>query len=461
MSTALAIASVTAVLRDLLNNGVIDHNLPAVVGADVVVSALPPDRIDAIDANPADRRSRLNLFLYQVTPNIAWRNVGLPSRNGAGERISNPPLALDLHYLLTAYGAEEMHAEILLGYGMQLLHETPVLTRAAIRTALAPPTPVSAGGDLPAALRNLFTSELAEQVEQIKIAPESLNTEEISRMWAAFQAKYRPTAAYQASVVLIESRRATRSALPVRQRNIYVVPFNQPVIERVLSQRQAGDPILPESDQPILAGYNLVLAGERLRGDDTLINVGGIAVAPAAADVSETQILIPLPAALQAGAHGAQVIHRRLMGTPPTPHRGMESNLAAFVLRPQIAAPINLTNAQTAADGTRSADVNLTIDPPVGATQRVVLLLNEFQPAPASPPSSQVEVVARAYSFVAPPRFSLQSPPPSLPPPQSNIIVPISGVQPGAYLARVQVDGAESPLGVNAIGQFDSPQVTI
>ena len=108
-------------------------------------------------------------------------------------------------------------------------------------------------------MRNLFTSELAEQVEQIKIVPQSLSTEEVSRMWAAFQAKYRPTAVYQASVVLIESRRSTRSALPVRARNVYVVPFSQPVIERVLSQRQAGDPIVPE-DQPILAGHNLVIA---------------------------------------------------------------------------------------------------------------------------------------------------------------------------------------------------------
>jgi len=457
MSSALAIASVTAVLRDLLNNGVIDHNLSAVVGSDVVVTTLPPDRIDAIDANPADRRSRLNLFLYQVTPNAAWRNVGLPSRDGAGERITNPPLALDLHYLLTAYGAEEIHAEVLLGYGMQLLHETPVLTRAAIRTALAPPTPVPAGGDLPAAMRNLFTSELAEQVEQIKIVPQSLSTEEISRMWAAFQARYRPTTAYQVSVVLIESRRATRSALPVRQRNLYVVPFRQPVIERILSQPKAGDPILPENEQPILAGYNLVIAGRQLRGDDTLVNVGGIPVTPAGTDVSEAQIVIPLPAGLQAGAQGVQVIHRRLMGSPPAPHRGVESNLAAFVLRPSITAPVGVSNVQTAADGTRSADVDITLDPPVGVAQRVVLLLNEFQAAPASPPAR----AARAYSFIAPPRLSLQSPPANLPPPQSSISVPISGVRPGAYLVRAQVDGAESPLGANALGLFDSPQVTI
>ncbi|HJZ69754.1 MAG TPA: DUF4255 domain-containing protein, partial [Blastocatellia bacterium] len=104
MSSALAIAAVTAVLKDLLNNGLIDHNVGASVG-EVTVSTLPPDRVDVLDA--AQKKSRLNLFMYQVTPNAGWRNVGLPSRNDRGERISNPPLALDLHYLLTAYGAEE------------------------------------------------------------------------------------------------------------------------------------------------------------------------------------------------------------------------------------------------------------------------------------------------------------------------------------------------------------------
>ncbi len=452
MSNALAIAAVTAVVKDLLNNGVIDHNLTAVVGTDVIVSSLPPDRVDALDANPADRKSRLNLFLYQVTQNAGWRNVGLPSRNGTGERTSNPPLALDLHYLLTAYGAEEIHSEILLGYGMQLLHETPVLTRDAIRTSLAPPTPVAAGGDLPAGMRNLFTSELAEQVEQIKIVPQSLSTEEISRMWAAFQAKYRPTAAYQVSVVLIESRGTTKSALPVRARNVYVVPFHQPVIESILSQVKAGDPIL--ADQPILAGYNLVIDGQRLRGDTTELNVGGITVTPAIADVGESRIIAPLPAALQAGVQGVQVIQRRLMGTPPTLHRGDESNVAAFVLRPRIDA-INVSNVQGAGPSPRSADVNLTIKPAIGPAQSVVLLLNEFKAVPPGPGD-----ITRAYSFIAATRLDLENPSLPVPAPSENITIPISGVVAGTYLARVQVDGAESPLGAS-VDQYDSPQAVI
>jgi hypothetical protein len=350
-----------------------------------------------------------------------------------------------------------MHAEVLLGYGMQLLHETPVLTRAAIRTALAQPSAVAGGGELPPSLRELFTSELSEQVEQIKIIPQSLTTEEISRMWSAFQAKYRPTAAYQASVVLIESRRPARSALPVRSRNVYVVPFRQPVIERILSQRQTGDPILSEQEQPILVGYNLVIHGSQLQNEDTRVNVGGFLVAPAAAN--ENEIVVALPTPLQAGVQGVQVVHRKLLGSPPTPHRGVESNLAAFVLRPQITSPINVVNVQNASDGTRAADLFLSVEPPIGAAQRVVLLLNELQPAPASP--LDTAPIARAYSFAAPPRVSLASPPSSLPPPQSNITVPVSGVVPGTYLARVQVDGAESPLGLDALGRFDSPQVTI
>src|SRR3954465_9478756 len=116
MSNALAIAGVTAVLKDLLENGLIDHQVTGAVGTEVTVSSLAPDvvPIDGAEAAP-----RLNLFLYQVTPNAAWRNVDLPSCDRSGRRISNPPLALDLHYLLTAYGFAELQAEVLLGYGMQ------------------------------------------------------------------------------------------------------------------------------------------------------------------------------------------------------------------------------------------------------------------------------------------------------------------------------------------------------
>jgi hypothetical protein len=450
MTSALAIASVTAVLRDLLNNGLIDSDISSVIG-NVVVSTLAPDRID-ITSN--DQQSQLNLFLYQVTPNASWRNIDLPARNAAGERISNPPLALNLHYLLTAYGAQDLHAEILLGYGMQLFHETPVLPRKAIRTSLQNPAQVGSGSGLPAAMRALFTSELAEQVEQIKIVPETLNTEEISRMWSAFQAHYRPTAAYQASVVLIESKQSIKISLPVAERQVHVFPFSQAVIDEIRSQVKTGDPIL--INQPILPGQNLVLMGHQFSGSNVIVDVGGIEVLPAAGDVTDNQIIVAIPAALKSGVHGVRVIHQQAMGKPALPHRMFESNVAAFVLRPVI-DEASISFAVGPGDNPIDGTVLFKVNPPVGDNQSVVLILNELAPNVSPPVASS----GASYSFIAPSRTNV-SPPLSPPDSTQNFAIPIRGVKAGTYLLRVQVDGAESPLIVNVnTGQYVEPQVEI
>jgi hypothetical protein len=435
MSTALAIASVTAVLRDLLNNGLIDHNVSKVLESDVVVTSLPPDRIDTSSSAQA---SQLNVFLYHVSPNVAWRNAKLPSRDSDGARISNPPLALDLHYLITAYGVQELDSEILLGYAMQLLHETPVLTRAAIRRSLAPPSIIGTAGNLPARLRELATSELAEQFEQIRIVPQQLNTEEMSKLWAAFQAKYRPTAAYQAAVVLIESRQSARGALPVRSRGIYVRPFRQPFIARILSRSSPTDPILP--DQPILSGHEVVLEGTDLRGDpsQTFVSMSGTEVLPPDANITSERIIVAIPPALFAGIHPVQVVHRQPMGFASLPHAGPESNLAVFVLRPSITSVTVL-----------APTIRVEVAPPVAPTQRVTLLMNALSGT-------------AAYSFDLPSRFVLSSLPPGPdPPPITTLEFLTAGVEAGEYLLRVQVDGAESPLHLGADNRYDAPSAVM
>ena len=139
MSSPLAIATVTAVLKDLLNDGLVNSDLSASVGTRHRVARCRPTGSPPATQEP----SQLNLFLYQVTPNPGWRNADLPSRDGGGARVTSPPLALDLHYLLTAYGADDLDAEILLGYAMQLLHERPVLTAALIRKTFSVTSPVT------------------------------------------------------------------------------------------------------------------------------------------------------------------------------------------------------------------------------------------------------------------------------------------------------------------------------
>jgi hypothetical protein len=271
MSNALAIASVTAVIKDLLDNAMIDHSLSTVVGDRVTITALPPDRIGA----GGNEIVQLNLFLYNIAPNPGWRNTGLPSRNNEGQRLTNPPLAIDLYYLLSAYGIEDFDSEILLGYAMQTLHEMPVLTRDAIRKALEPVSPVD-GSHLPEGMKDLSASDLAEQVEMIKITPHSISTEEISKLWSAFQANYRPSVAYNVSVVLIESKYQTRSPLPVISRGHPDTTTGRD--EGVITQPDLLPPfptiqdVKPPDQQPsIRMGERLVVSGHHLDGDQVAV----------------------------------------------------------------------------------------------------------------------------------------------------------------------------------------------
>ena len=271
MSNALAIASVTAVLKDLLDNALIDHSVTAGAGGPVTVSAIAPDRIK----DAAGQTVRLNLFLYHVAPNPGWRNVGLPSSNQSGERLTNPPLALDLYYLLTAYGQEDFEAEILLGYAMQVLHETPILPREAIRTALEAPSPVDTTM-LPPALGALAASDLADQVELIKLTPQGMNSEEIYKLWGAFQTSYRPSVAYQASVVLIEGNRPARSPLPVLTRGQPNLVTGREAGVLVRANLQPPFPALqavlpPHRQTAVRMGEMLACSGQELDGDQVRV----------------------------------------------------------------------------------------------------------------------------------------------------------------------------------------------
>lgn len=212
MSNVLAIAAVTQLLKDLINDTLINGNVSQALGADFTVTALPPDRVVADNGEQA---TQLNLFLYSVSPNGALRNEDLPTRNTVGQIVRRPRLALDLHYILTAVSGEELHAEILLGYAMQLMHESAILGRAKIREALNLATIEDV---LPQEFDPIRASELADQIELLKITPRTLSTDDMSKLWTAFQASYRTTVAYDVSLVLIERELPERSPLPVLSR---------------------------------------------------------------------------------------------------------------------------------------------------------------------------------------------------------------------------------------------------
>jgi hypothetical protein len=404
VSNALAIASVSAVLKDLLNNGLIDHDVASATGP-VKVSVGPPDLVKP--QNSGADPTQLNLFLYQVTPNAAWRNTGMPSRGHNGERLSNPPLALDLHYLLTAYGASEFHAEILLGYAMQLLHETPFMTRDAIRKTLEATSPVT-GSILPDAFKALPPAGLADQFEQIRITPQSVNTEEMSRLWSAMQAKYRPTAAYQLSVVLIEAKRATKAALPVTKRNLVVQPLARPNVEAV-------EPQVAET------GQTIELRGVSLKGAITRVDFGTGLITPA--EIGDNLIKVAIPAELTPGVKTLQVKHLVAFGTPADPHRGVDSNVAAFVLAPTVVVPDPLpTPTFTVA---RGGTLTLNVAPAIGRAQDVLVIIGE-QTLPVPPR----DPLGPATSTTV------------------DVLIP-AGFATGDFLLRLRVDGADSRLSLD------------
>ena len=397
MSNALAIAAVSAVLRDLLNNAMIDHGISTTVGSPITVTALPPDRIKTGDTE----QPQLNIFLYHVASNAGWSNSELPSRDKQGNRTANAPLALDLYYLLSAYGKNDFDGEILLGYAMQMLHETPVLPRAAIRTALGGISPVSSNL-LP--IGPLSATDLADQVELIKITPQLMNTEEVWKLWTALQAPYRPTAAYRISVVLIQSSKPSKTALPVSSRKIVLLQFRQPFIDNITP------PIVPPGAPITIAGINFSALQPKLDfGLGTMIDP---------ATITDNSIVVTPPAGLLAGVNSVQIVQQVAFGTPADPHSGFESNVAPFVLAPQITTPLPISIQ-------RGNTLTLALNPPVGRAQRASLVLAERSiliPArPATGPAT-----TPSLDFPIPADFPT-----------------------GDFTIRVQIDGAQSALEID------------
>lgn len=424
MTTALGLAAVTACLRNLLSDGLVEHNLSGLLGSTASVSVSPPDRV--VPQNGAEA-SQLNLFLHRVSANQGWRNEGLPNRDASGRnRLSNSPLALDLHYLLSAYSSGDLHAEILLGFAMQWLHESPVLTREGIRRALTPsPLP---GTSLE---RALFDSGLADQIELVKITPEYLDTEEMSKLWTATQSHLRPTAAYRATVVLIESSAPVQSPLPVlsrgpvdpvshRERGVLVEPSLQAALPTLEALSPAGGHLVAQM------GETIDLAGHHLDGSARTAQVGNDRFdfeldVPAVATGGPTLVQFSLATA-QANDFPVGVYRVGVSLVRPGETDPRNSNRLAMTLAPKITA----LPAPVLRDGAGTATFSIDFLPALRAGQSVVLVLGqqEYAPEPFLAPTTTLD-------------FAIANAPVSAP--------PAPGLPPG-HLVRLRIDGIDSPI---------------
>lgn len=427
MSNYLAIATVTEAIRQMLERA-IKPDFPEALN-EATVSAVRPNS-GATDLP----KLGVNIYLYQVSHNAAFRNADIPTRSSSGAVQQKPRAALDLHYLFSFYGEEnKLEPQQVMGSVIRTLHASPMLLPKQI-------THIIETSDF------LSESDLDAEIERIKLTPLPLTIEELSKIWSVFfQNSYTLSIAYTASVVFIEGKESPAPSLPVRARNVYALPVSFPVIDDMASQDGTDDPLV--SNQRFLAGKRLVLTGRQLRGDKTIVRIDEKEIiASQILEVKNNRITILLPADLRAGIHSISVAHKLMIGEPPAEHSGVESNSSAFLLCPSISVPTEpVTPVGTAENGKTiyTLTIQIGLVPACGRNQQVVLLLNEYQEISTAPPV--------VYRIAAPENNGIANP--AVAETGAVTFVMTTSIKPkaGKYFARVQVDGAGSPI------NFDPP----
>jgi uncharacterized protein (DUF2141 family) len=295
----------------------------------------------------------------------------------------------------------------LLGRAMLVLHDHPLLGADEVR-AVVP------------------DNDLADQIERVRITPHAMSLEDLSKLWMIFQTGYRISAAYQVSLVLIDSRRSARTPLPVLTRGEddsgpkaqadLVPPF--PALLSVT---------LPDDQSSARVGDQVSLGGVHLDGDNvavrfTTIRLTNPHVEPASGTEKEVKVTVPdLPA-------GSYTIAIRVS-------KGGQPDRFTNEYPLQIAPRITNITPGTAPAGNLSVTVKCA--PNVLPEQRVTLLFRDR------------EVAAKAHTAST-----------------DALDFALINLDPGEYFVRLRVDGVDSLLviktGVPPKLQFDPNQkVTI
>lgn len=358
MSNSQAIAAVTSCLQQLVEKA-FDTAIP--------VTTKAPDKAHT---DPATRR--LNLFLYSVGPNAAWRNHDLPTER-PGER-GRPPLALNLQYLLTVYADDEVESHKLLGAAVGALSDHPTLLPSELST---PPGVSSAPNAL---------------FERVHVTLQPLTIEELSKLWGAFQSQFRLSVAFEACAALIESRHEAPASLPVLQLG---TDGRGPVAGAILSRfpfLERVTPTTPRASETVtVIGRNLVKPGSRpsdiqivlSRMGEEIRRVTDVAIVskndrPADLQTGFDAVSFKMPAdtpVLEAGPYGvsAHVLTDDELGK----RRTYPSNEVLMSISPRIA---RITPVSVKAGATSVLKVRCEPKPGVGQRVRLLVGVREFAP---------------------------------------------------------------------------------
>lgn len=184
MTSQSTLALISSALAEMVRSAVRD----AAPTAKVKVS---PPRAVAPSSGP-----EVNVCLFRIAPNPGFRNAALPLRDASGDQTQPDRIALDLHYLISFHGEEDMASERMAESVISQLDLFPTITEQALDEL----TGYAAPGHGPAKpLRPAL-------LQPVRLTPAFMNLEELSKLWTVFfQVAHRLSLQYVASPVIFEA----------------------------------------------------------------------------------------------------------------------------------------------------------------------------------------------------------------------------------------------------------------
>jgi hypothetical protein len=206
---------------------------PVLSGVDAVLTAMAKDAVGTsvgVTSGPLDRpagTTRLNWFLYRITPAPALINME-PPQTGWRTRRGKPPLALTLHYLLSA-DPGELSAT---GDEMAAAHDALISVMMVLNehAVLGPDTQITSS---PAKTVSQVTGALDGLIEPLRITLDAVPLETITGLWASGLKSLRLSVAYQVSLVIVPSPVPFVPGPPVQERRVGVIPSMGPRITAI------------------------------------------------------------------------------------------------------------------------------------------------------------------------------------------------------------------------------------
>ncbi|MFZ4506491.1 MAG: DUF4255 domain-containing protein [Fimbriimonas sp.] len=375
MSSLGRIAAVTATLTNWLQDAVLS-SLSGTVTATSIDKLVPTT-------------DQLNLHLFHVSFNPGYRNRDQAARRSDGSLVERPTTAVDLHYLITFTGVDDVTPQLMLAQFLRVVQAQPQLTKKKIVDVCKN-----------SKVKAVKESNLASQIDSIKLTPTNLTIEERSRLWSLFPGKqHLLSVVYVASTVVLEADFDPEPSMPVLRPAVGAGVFSAPQLS---SAQIVGE---PGSEKLVISGVGL--------SKDVVVTVDGFPPIKSGIAVQGDQINVNLPAGIGYGVDSVTVTQEMEAGGRKWP---VESDPVPFLFRPVIkTATVTAT------------DIEVEFARTVGKSQKVAFIIQKLDGGP------QIRMTVPVRGADA-----------------TKLSIPTAGKPKGNFVLRVRVDQAESIIQVVA-----------